>query len=90
MTGMTRRKVTVSVDGKVADKAFDLAGERTFSAVVERGLQALIREERARRDLEAYIRVPQTAEELAMDAVHQGPVDDTDDVDWEAICQDSP
>jgi hypothetical protein len=84
---MTKRKTSITVDGAKADVATSLAGTSSFSETVDRALDALIREEQARRDLDAYERLPLTDDEAGL-AQGQLVGDPTDDTDWASLYQD--
>jgi hypothetical protein len=81
---MPKAKVTITLDRAKAEEARSLTGAATTSAVIDLALRELIRSERIRHDVEAYERMPLTAEELAMATAMQPPVDD-DDTDWDAL-----
>jgi hypothetical protein len=83
---MTKRKTSITVDPVKADRAAALIGSVNFSETVDRALDALIRQERNRLDLEAYTRSPETDDERALAAASLTGVDD--DADWEALYKD--
>jgi hypothetical protein len=84
VTGMTKRKATITVDPEKAAEANRLLGSSNFSLTVERALDLLIRHEQGRRDLEAYERQPLTTDEAG--PAHDRLVGDpTDDTDWAAL-----
>jgi hypothetical protein len=87
MIGMTKRKTSITVDPEKADRAGRLVGSSNFSETVDRALDALIRQERARRDIAAYEQLPETADELAMARSSLTGVDD-DGTDWTGIYAD--
>jgi hypothetical protein len=81
---MAREKVTITLDRAKAEAARHLVGAGSTSEVVDIALDRLVRAERLRRDVDAYRRVPPTAEERAA-----ADLNDTaalhDDTDWEAL-----
>jgi hypothetical protein len=83
---MTKRKTSITVDPAKAERAGELIGSANFSETVDRALDALIRQERHRRDLEAYAITPETAEERALVRSALSGVDD--DTDWATLYGD--
>jgi Arc/MetJ family transcription regulator len=84
MLGMTKRKTSITVDDVKMAKANQVIDSHNFSETVDRALDALIAQERARQDLEGYRRQPQTQDEAAL--AHTALlVPDGDDTDWEAL-----
>jgi hypothetical protein len=81
---MAKEKVTITLDRAKAEVARGLVGAASTSEVVDIALERLVRAERLRRDVEAYRRVPQTAEEGAF-ADEADTAGLHDDVDWEAL-----
>jgi hypothetical protein len=81
---MAKEKVTITLDRAKADVARSLVGAASTSEVVDIALERLVRSERLHRDVEAYLRMPQTDEErnLAEYGDRRGLADD---VDWEAL-----
>lgn len=84
---MTKRRATITVDPNKADEANRLTGSDNFSATVDKALDLLIRQERGRRDAEAYERQPLTAEELAFAGTDSDAPLDGDD--WETKYRDA-
>jgi hypothetical protein len=82
---MARRKVTVVVDVDKLEEAQRLTGSRSLSATLDLALDRLLREERTRHDVEAYLRQPQTEEELAFASLPVQFNFDDDDVDYDAM-----
>lgn len=80
---MTKRKATITVDPDKAEEANRLTGSANFSLTVDRALDALIRQERTRRDVEAYARIPQ---EEGLAAARARPA--LDDTNWEELYGD--
>lgn len=81
---MAKEKVTITLDRSKADAARALLGAASTSEVVDIALERLLRTERLRHDVEAYRRVPQTAEERAI-AEQPDAAGLWDDVDWLAL-----
>jgi Arc/MetJ family transcription regulator len=86
MLGMTKRKTSITVDPDKAERAGQLIGSSNFSETVDRALDALIREERARRDLEAYTETPEIDDERALVPSRLTGVDD--DTEWTQLYRD--
>ena len=83
MQGMTKEKVTITLDRSKAENARSLVGARSTSEVVDMALDHLIRAARLRRDIAAYQRVPPTVAETEIAALAgSAPLDKTD---WEAL-----
>lgn len=81
---MPKAKVTVSLDREKVKVAQDLVGARSTSAVIDLALDRLVREERIRRDIDAYRRLPPTDAEVELGSL--GDVSGLgDDTDWEAL-----
>jgi hypothetical protein len=85
---MAREKVTITLDRAKAEAARSLIGAASTSEVIDIALERLVRSERLRRDVEAYRRVPQTADERAL-AGEGANIGLEDDVDWEALYADA-
>jgi hypothetical protein len=85
---MARSKVTITLDRSKAERARGLVGANSTSEVIDLALERLILAERLRQDVEAYRRVPQTSDELALadQATRDGL---SDDVDWASLYADS-
>ena len=60
-------------------------GARSASDAIDIALDALLRAERTRRDIEAYQMVPSTAEGTAIARAPRPWADLADDTDWEAL-----
>jgi Arc/MetJ family transcription regulator len=86
MGGMTKRKTSITVDPEKAARAERLLGTANFSETVDRALDALIRQERRRLDLEAYAATPETPDERALMGTTLSGVDD--DTDWSELYGD--
>jgi hypothetical protein len=86
---MAKEKVTITLDRAKAEAARRLVGAASTSEVVDIALERLVRSERLRRDVEAYRRIPQTADERAMAEQAADTRGLDDDVDWEALYADS-
>ena len=85
---MARDKVTITLDRAKAEVARGLVGASSTSEVIDLALERLILAERLRQDVEAYRRMPQTSEELAL--AEQAASDGLgDNVDWESLYADS-
>jgi hypothetical protein len=85
---MAHDKVTITLDRAKAELARGLVGARSTSEVIDLALERLIVAERLRRDVEAYRRMPQTSEELAL--ADQAASDVlSDDVDWASLYADA-
>jgi hypothetical protein len=85
---MAKNKVTITLDRSKAELARGLVGANSTSEVIDLALERLILAERLRQDVEAYRRVPQTSDELALadQATRDGL---SDDVDWASLYADS-
>lgn len=83
---MTKHKATITVDEDKAQQACDLAGTTNFSRAVDMALEVFIRQERSRRDAEAYERQPLTLDETGPPRPATG--DPSDDTDWEGLYRD--
>jgi hypothetical protein len=85
---MARDKVTITLDRGKAEVARGLVGASSTSEVIDLALSRLIFAERLRQDVEAYQRLPQTSDELAL--ASQAASDGlNDDVDWVELYADS-
>jgi hypothetical protein len=85
---MARSKVTITLDRAKAELARGLVGASSTSEVIDLALERLILAARLRQDIEAYRRMPQTSEELALaDQSANGALGD--DVDWASLYADS-
>jgi hypothetical protein len=85
---MAKDKVTITLDRTTAEVARSLVGAASTSEVIAIALERLIRDERLRRDVEAYRNHPQTAEEQAL--ADQAPLEVlADDVDWDSLYADT-
>ena len=84
---MPKAKVTVTLDREKVKVAQDLVGARSTSAVIDIALDRLVREERIRRDIDAYRRLPPTQAEAELGTI--GDVSGLgDETDWEALYAD--
>ena len=82
---MAKEKVTITLDRGTVSEVIRLTGATSTSAVIDRALRELLRSERTRQDVEAYIRTPQTTEETEL-LKHQPTLSDLDDdTDWAAL-----
>ena len=84
---MAKSKATITLDRDKAERASALVGSRSISEVIDVALERLIKAEQLRRDIAAYIKTPQTDEEIAWGHL---PIEfdlDDDDVDYEALLQ---
>lgn len=81
---MAREKVTITLDRASAAEARSLVGASSTSEVIDIALRRLIREERTRRDVEAYLRQPLTEDEIGLAGFADPPALD-DDTDWEVL-----
>ena len=84
---MAREKVTITMDREKAAVARELAGAASTSEAVDIALDAFIAHEQLRRDIDAYRRRPQTAEELRL-ADQSAAGDLHDETDWELMYGD--
>jgi hypothetical protein len=85
---MAHDKVTITLDRAKAELARGLVGARSTSEVIDLALERLILMERLREDVEAYRRVPQTSDELALADRAANDVL-SDDVDWASLYADN-
>jgi hypothetical protein len=82
---MARKKVTVLVDQEKLKEAQELTKSRSLSATIDLALDRLVRQEVTRRDVELYLKYPQTEEEIAWGNVPPAWNHlDEDDVDYDA------
>lgn len=81
---MVKRKVTITLDTKKAERARHLVGAPTTSGVIDLALDNLIRRKQIENDVAAYRQSPTTSEELLL-ATSSGPPDLADDTDWLAL-----
>ena len=75
----------MTIDREKLERARALIEAGTMSDTIDVALDRLIRDEQLRRDVAAYAREPQTADELT---IAELPLDldlDDDDVDYEAL-----
>lgn len=84
---MPKGKVTITLDRAKAEVARGLVGANSTSEVIDIALELLIGTQQLRRDVEAYRRLPQTAQEQALAnlAASSGLADD---IDWAALYAD--
>jgi hypothetical protein len=86
---MAREKVTITLDRERAEEARELVGASSTSEAIDQALRRMIKQERTRRDVAAYIRMPLTEEEVAMgDAPGDDWADLEDETDWESLYSD--
>ena len=82
---MARGKATITLDRQKVDTARALLGTRSISQTVDVALDRLIRSERLRHDVAAYLREPLAPGELAIaDLPVELDLDDAD-VDYDEI-----
>jgi hypothetical protein len=85
---MAKQKVTITLDRAKAQAARELVGASSTSEVVDIALDRLVGAERLRRDVQAYRRTPQSAQENALaDLAYTAAL--SDDLDWEALYADT-
>lgn len=82
---MAREKTTITVDRTKLDQARRLTGSASASGTIDVALDALLRAERLRRDVEAYTAHPPTDDEAGLARRRAGVADLADDTDWEAL-----
>lgn len=82
---MTRKKVTVLLDQQKLEEAQTLTSSRSLSATIDLALDRLLREERTRRDVELYLKYPQTKEEIAWAGMPVKLDLGDDDIDYDAL-----
>ncbi len=85
---MAREKVTIMAEREKIARVRELTGTQSASDAIDVALNALLRNERIRNDVAAYVAHPPTAEEIAI--AHHRPnwSDLADDTDWEALYAD--
>ena len=88
MNGMAKEKATITIDRVKVAEARRLTGAPTNSATIDIALTQLIRAERIRHDVVAYVARPVTDEEVALSAPSATWSDLADDTDWEAVFGD--
>jgi Arc/MetJ family transcription regulator len=85
--GMAREKATITLDREKAARARAIAGVGTTSEVVDLALDHLIRAERLRKDIAAYLGTPATQAEVDLALIaDNGEL--ADDTDWDALYAD--
>lgn len=84
MCGMAKEKATITVDRAKLAEARTVLGAGSASATIDIALSDVIRRARLRRDVEAYTKMPQTGEEIALGDVAPHWGDLGDDTDWNA------
>lgn len=84
---MARDKVTITLDRGKAEAARALVQAASTSDVIDVALDALIRAERLRRDVDAYRRMPPSDAEIEL--AHAASTAGLDDeTDWGALYSD--
>lgn len=86
--GMAKEKVTITLDRGTISEVIRLTGATSTSAAIDRALRELLRSERTKRDVEAYLRIPQTSEEMELVNYQPTLSDLDDDTDWAALYPD--
>lgn len=81
---MAKSKATITVDRAKLSQARDLLGASSASAAIDIALSYVIRRGHIRSDIEAYLRVPPTDEEIALGEARPEWADLADDTDWDA------
>jgi len=82
---MAREKATVTLDRGKLEEARELIGGKSMSEVIDTALDRLIRTERLRRDVEIYMRRPQSPNEFAVADLAVTLNLDDDEVDYDAL-----
>ena len=85
---MAKEKVTITLDRGTISEVIRLTGATSTSAAIDRALRELLRSERTKRDVEAYLRIPQTSEEMELVNYQPTLSDLDDDTDWAALYPD--
>jgi Bacterial antitoxin of type II TA system, VapB len=86
LLGMARVKATITVDRAKLERARAVTGSATASATIDLALDELLRVERIRRDVAAYLEHPPSPEERSLARPgHASSVELADDTDWEAL-----
>jgi len=88
MRCMAKEKATITVDRAKVQTARELTGARSTSQAIDIALDELIRLERVRRDVAAYIACPPSNEEIALARHTPDWSALADDTDWEALYAD--
>lgn len=84
-TGMTKSKITISVDPEKIAEIRRITGAESVSGAIDLALDQVIRRVRTLGDIAAYQAMPATADEIAW-ASFRVPADDIDDdTDWDAM-----
>lgn len=86
--GMAKSKVTITVEPHKVEEARRLTGAASTSAAIDVALDQLIRVERLRRDVAAYVATPPTGDEIALAAITPSWDALADDTDWDALYAD--
>jgi hypothetical protein len=81
---MAKDKATITVDRAKLSEARALLGVSSASAAIDVALSELIRRRRVLHDVNAYSRIPPTADEIALGRVRPDWSELADDTDWEA------
>jgi hypothetical protein len=85
---MAKEKATITVDRAKLQQARQLTGARSASQAIDIALDELIRLERVRQDVAAYIAHPQSEDEIALARRTPDWSALADDTDWEALYAD--
>lgn len=82
---MAKSKATITVERAKVEEVRRLTGAVSTSAAIDLALDHLIRAERLRRDVIAYVGRPPTEEEIALAAIVPRWDDLADDTDWDLL-----
>lgn len=88
MVAVAKEKTSITIDRGKVDEVRRLTGAPTTSAAVDLALRETIRLLKVRNDIEAYLAIPETGEELAIARADHDWSDLADDTDWEALYAD--
>ena len=86
---MAREKATITVDRVKLQHARELTGAASASQAIDIALDGLIRLERVRRDVAAYVEVPQSADEVGLAGCAPDWSEIADETDWDALYGDA-
>jgi len=90
MNGMTKTKVSVTVDPLKLEKARALVGAASVSELIGVALDRLILDVLERRHTAAYVRQPPDLDDIAWAELERDPSDIADDIDWAQLYGISP
>lgn len=82
---MAKEKATITVDRDKLQLVRTMTGAASFSHAIDIALDEVIRLERLRRDVAAYVRDPPSTDEVGLISPAPDWSDLADDTDWEGL-----